>query len=194
MRLPLSHVLPLLLTAAPLLSGCGPLPSELDEGASRTPGADHPAQATSAEDQAPSFSPERQIIRLTLNKRAGRSDEGWSFASQSLVPADQADLTLSSADCGARGRWVFLEIAGQQACAIDQGIRCQDFSTCGAASIEIGGSSPRVEIGQQIALVDDAGVLSRVLELVDRTQTPFEWYETPDAPFEVVLDGGALND
>ena len=47
-------------------------------------------------------------VPLLLETRAGTSAEGWSFAAEALVPAEEADIVLFSWDCGARGRWVTL--------------------------------------------------------------------------------------
>jgi hypothetical protein len=170
--------------ASLLLTACGPGPDGAgDLSGARTPGAEHPPeQAIAPGVEVPADMDE---IRIVLTKREGQSEVGWSFAADGLVPAEEADLTLSSADCGARGRWVFLDANGLRLCPLEETVRCQDLSSC-PSSLEIGGSSPAIDIGSSFLVTDDHGAVRR-LQLIARTDTPFDWFESADAPFEVVL-------
>lgn len=122
-------------------------------------------------------------VRLRLETRDGRATEGWSLSEGSLVEAEDADLLLSSWDCGARGRWVQLEAQGVDLChaAPDGGV---DVDHC-RSSLQVGGSDPEVPLDGEFFVVTPTEV-ARVV-LVDRTDTPFEWYLEEDLSFEVLL-------
>lgn len=122
-------------------------------------------------------------IPLLLDTRSGTSTLGWSFAQQGLVPAKDADLVLTSSDCGARGRWVMLEGTGTvELCTFEE----QDtiVGIC-APDLEIGGSDVWMEPGDR--LVVRIGDRDHTLALLDRTETPFDWYEADDLSFFVDL-------
>jgi len=123
-------------------------------------------------------------IVLVLETRDGTGSQGWSFGENGLVDADEAHLVLSSWDCGARGRWVTMEARGVELClATADG--ALDAETCAHEGLEIGGSQPEVALGDRVFVRVDGEVVPLVL--VDRTDTPFEWYEAEDLGFEVVL-------
>lgn len=129
-------------------------------------------------DSTPTFAPS-ETLTLTLEQRAGESARGWSIATGTLVPASDADLTISSFDCGARGRWVSLNTRGGLALCVD--------TPCNGTSLGVGGSDADLAIGDTIILEDNEVPLAR-LTLRGRTDTPFEWYEeVPLRPFEVQL-------
>jgi len=125
-------------------------------------------------------------FELTLPSRDGTAPTGWSFAAGTLVPAEAADLLLSSSDCGARGRWVYLTGAASS-CRAEEDGGVPDVESCAPFGLEIGGSAPDVALGE-VFYVWHAGRDEPVaLALVDRTDTPFDWYEAEDLSFEVVL-------
>jgi hypothetical protein len=124
-------------------------------------------------------------IPLFLETRSGTSSTGWSFSANDVVDAANAHLVLSSWDCGARGRWVRLEGQGIEFChATEDG--ALDPDTCGRTTLEVGGSQPELALGERFYVRTDRQEL--LLELVDRTETPFEWYEAEDLSFFVDLD------
>jgi len=124
-------------------------------------------------------------VVLRLATRDGISSQGWSFSEGDLVDAEDADLLLSSWDCGARGRWVSLVVQGHELCHadLDGGL---DPGRCGHMSVEVGGSDPELPLGGRLFLQGGDRLVSLVL--VDRTETPFDWYEADDLSFEVVLE------
>lgn len=115
------------------------------------------------------------VATLLLPTRDGTSPTGWSIDARREVPEEEADLVLASWDCGARGRWVELRAPDGQVCAAE---------ACGT-SVQIGGSDPAVAVGE--VFVVEVGDTRHEVQLIDRTDTPFDWYEAEDLSFEVVL-------
>ena len=128
--------------------------------------------------------PAHQVVALVLETRSGESDYGWSFARNASVPAEEADLTIFSSDCGARGRWVTLKGHGLSFCGPYERA-CSQTQT---GSLEVGGSEPIAALGDRFAIMRDDEVIG-YFTLAERTETPFDWYEAePIGPFAVVLD------
>lgn len=165
-------------------TACEPPAPAGDESAA-TPLRDHADDAPepSAEDSGHDVQ-EGDVLVLTLESRSGTSALGWSFAAGGLVPAEQADLLLSSFDCGARGRWVQLVAADGELCTSESE---WDWANGCADELEVGGSDPVVELDALLTFVDPGGQAIDLL-LQDRTATPFEWYEADDLSFEVALE------
>jgi len=164
-----------------LLFACEP---EEDLGAFEAPAGSALATAVYAPGEAEEDA-DPPLTQLTLETRDGSSATGWSFAEGALVEAERADLVLMSWDCGARGRWVQLRSDHVDLCTVQgEGMVC-------TRNLEIGGSDPTVEIDDVIVMRLEDGTEYEVV-LVDRTDTPFDWYEADDLGFEVTLMGLAL--
>jgi len=111
-----------------------------------------------------------------LETRDGSGTQGWSFAAGGLVPTAEADLHVSSFDCGARGRWVTLDGA--------DGVELCTASGC-SRSLPAGGSDGAFHEDFEIRRGDT--VLARAC-IVRETPTPRDWYvQNPTPPFQVVL-------
>ena len=183
-----------------LVSGCGPESDAGEDGGTDAPsaeawaaadpaGAEDLGEADDADegDDAEAGGESGRVqageVRLRLETRDGRASEGWSLTEGAVVDAEEADLLLSSWDCGARGRWVQLEAQGVDLCdaTVDGEV---DLERC-ASRLEVGGSDPEVPLGGAFFVVTPAEVVRVVL--VDRTETPFEWYLEDDLSFEVLL-------
>lgn len=129
----------------------------------------------------PASMPGAERVVLTLEKRSGVSERGWSLDERRIVSSDNADLFIGSTDCGARGRWVNIQSADLHLCH-DNGETCTT-----RWGVEVGGTDPDVALGDRI-LVERDGTPLGDLYLIRRTATPPDWYEQPDAPFIVELD------
>lgn len=179
------------------VAGCADLeaPPDAGDGGSSTddgwmadheagpPLEDGSAAGDAEEDGLDRVEPGREIW-LTLETREGMASQGWSFSEDALVEADHAHIVLSSFDCGARGRWVTLEAQDADICpATPEGDL--DPGSCSDHGFDIGGSDPEVELGDRFFVRTEGGVVPLVL--VDRTETPFDWYEAEDLSFDVVL-------
>lgn len=148
-----------------------------------------------SEDHGRADAPQRELLEfdesttqaridLDLETRAGVGTRGWSLERDQTVDADQADLVLSSWDCGARGRWVMLEGRGVDLC-LGNDAGEPDLDGCGP-DVQIGGSSPEVELGEVFFVLDADGD-ARPLQLISRTQTNDDWYLEEDLSFNVQL-------
>jgi hypothetical protein len=123
---------------------------------------------------------------LRLEQRAGLGSEGLAVTPLVRpVPAPEAQVLLSSFDCGARGRWVFLEsVRATRLCASSAGE--PDPAACTwVTSLEVGGSSVD-GTGWTLLVRESEAVVAR-LRIVSVTPTPTDWYLT-DAPFEVAVE------
>ncbi|MFT3710342.1 MAG: hypothetical protein QM817_22190 [Archangium sp.] len=165
------------LLLAVLASGCG----LSAESATST----NPVEAASMIEPA-SAQPTRTVIRLA--QRSGRGDEGLTFSPKiATVQQSDAQVLVSSFDCGARGRWVDL-VGGTDVTFC--GVRTGAFPTeseCStwASQLPIGGSDAD-GAGLRILVRRGETVVGR-LHVLSVTPTPFTWYET-DAPFDVTVD------
>ena len=182
------------LTAGSLLliatAACGAGPEEAPPDEPELRQFDAHVEDTAAAPVSDDVDPEPgQLITLLLETREGTGSMGFSF-SQGMVPAAEADLVLSSWDCGARGRWVTVDTQGPALCQAEEGEAAPDFDTCSSLftpSVQVGGSHPSVEIdGAFYARAADGSIYKLIFR--DRTETPFEWFEAEDLSFEVVLE------
>ena len=105
-----------------------------------------------------------------------------------MTDSAQADLLLSSTDCGARGRWVTLESNTVEFClAADPTTPTAD--RCGLTHLQVGGSEPELALGDVFFIrAANTANSDQAVELVDRTDTPMDWFEADDLSFEVVLE------
>lgn len=166
-------VLPVLLAA----TACEPQPADPAAIVSAVDALDTAPSWQSGADPAHS----RSLVTLRLDGREARAATGWSFAHDGVVPAEDADLVLTHSDCGARGRWVFVEGVHASVCRSMHRTGLE-----GCSPIEIGGSAPEIEPGEWFYVQLGGGELVSV-QLVDRSETPFDWLDQDDVGFDVVL-------
>ncbi len=115
-------------------------------------------------------------LTLTLETRDGIGSQGYSFASGQLVPASEADLRISSSDCGARGRWVTLN-AGE-------GLLLCHAQVC-SPTLAAGGTDEAFHEPFEVRRGDSVLGTARITR---ETPTPGDWYvPSPTPPFEVLL-------
>lgn len=145
-----------------------------------------PVEAATMIEPVKSSEPTRAVIRL--EQRSGLGAAGLTFSPKvSTVPQLDAQVLVSSFDCGARGRWVDL-VGGSDVtfCAKSTGdFPAENECSTWASQLPIGGSDAD-GTGLRILVRRGSTVVGR-LQVVSVTPTPFTWYET-DAPFDVTVD------
>ncbi len=174
------------LLAVVVLTGCGgPLETEAPVAAAIAPERQQVFTQVAA-------SPSVHTLALRLETRDGDSALGWRLDPVERVPVAQAELHLSSWDCGARGRWVEIRSAsGLEFCvrpnaAVNDPNPSTD-SCFWSSSFEAGGS--RGEFVGVSALVRRGDRQLGRLRVSRTTTLAQNWYaETPIAPFEVELE------
>lgn len=149
-------------------------------GTDHSQSADHPVSQSDGTANTAS-----SVIQLRLETRTGTSTQGWSFDTESTTDSAQADLLLSSTDCGARGRWVTLQSDTVEFCiASDPTTPTPD--QCGLNYIDVGGTEPELALGDVFFI--RTAKADHTVELIDRTETPMDWYQADDLSFDVVLE------
>ena len=177
------------------LCGCGGSLVSEPEPLAPPPEPATTSEATAVEVTKPVvvIEPTVSTLSLTLETRSGIAREGWRFSPLERIAEAKAELTLSSWDCGARGRWVDLRgSAGLEFCVQPKAATLQDIDTNDAncvwtSSFEAGGS--RVDVTGRGVLVRRGSERLGVLRIARHSILAERWYEEdPIAPFDVELE------
>jgi len=122
-----------------------------------------------------------ETVTLELETRDGPSPEAF-------VSDSDLGFSLTSWDCGARGRWIQLEAGNRHLCPVSGDHAQTDLADCSwSREVEIGGSDSPYVLGATF-LVREGDMVVGVATLVDRTELASDWYDQdPIQPYQVQL-------